>query len=510
MGDLIVRGKVAFLFQRYAEERELTAMLLCVDDGPQEVVSLGPQVSNWIENTHGRTSKDRAGSAVSMFLVLTKVDIHFDKAPDTGRLDEVWTNRIHSSLENHRIIEDTEDGDKRDRSWLGDWANGKCFINSYWLRNPTIETATFIKETVDGEGVETSINPRFAERLERLKQGFVGNDEAARYFENPQEAWDAALELNDGGISYIVKNLIPTCNPELKEKQVERQLNERVSQLDEMLREFYVDSDLEKRVTQRRKAAQLFVRELKSCVDAQRFGHFLSCLYLDNDRTETVLKSIEHNVSDEIVVEADADDDGWGELLDEIDDAPVDANPSVKTRDQLISEKLVEHWVDALSDTANSDRLSLFFLMSKESLDTVQRELVDGAKRIDLEGKIAVQSRETSLFPWKFEEIVHHKSRLVTNIVNQFVNYLDIGQNGTAKDGSTAFEREKLAFDAQPLLPELPVHREKKYSLDWAKGFLEFVERNARSESGTENVNADANRVLEKLIKSMDSSETTS
>ena len=267
-----------------------------------------------------------------------------------------------------------------------------------------------------------------------------------------------------------------------------------------------MDSDVEKRIEQRRSAAKVFIRELKSCVDAQRFGHFLSCLHLGTEQTETVLKSIEHNLGEEIVVEAAADDDGWFDLIDEITDDVPDQS-KVKNRHDLISERLMSHWLLGLDDTANSDQLAQFFLISKGSLDILQRELADGARRVGLGDKIAQQSRDTSLFPWQFDEILHHKSRLVTNIVNQFVNYLDMGQNGKAKDGSVAFERAQLGNDLEPSLPERPVHREKKYSLDWAKGFLEFVERNARAEDGAEDMNVDGNRKLEKLIKDLEGSD---
>lgn len=50
-----LRGKVAYLFERYSAERELSAMLLCVGPSNQEVVGLGELIERWVELTHGAT-----------------------------------------------------------------------------------------------------------------------------------------------------------------------------------------------------------------------------------------------------------------------------------------------------------------------------------------------------------------------------------------------------------------------------------------------------------------------
>ena len=45
--ELFLRGKVAYLFERYREEKELTSMLLCIASGPQEVHDLPHAVYEW-------------------------------------------------------------------------------------------------------------------------------------------------------------------------------------------------------------------------------------------------------------------------------------------------------------------------------------------------------------------------------------------------------------------------------------------------------------------------------
>lgn len=77
--NLFLRGKVAYLFERYCEEHELTSMLLCIGPGNQEVQDLPRAVYDWICSTHGENPAHRAGKAPSLFFVLTKMDMEFEK-----------------------------------------------------------------------------------------------------------------------------------------------------------------------------------------------------------------------------------------------------------------------------------------------------------------------------------------------------------------------------------------------------------------------------------------------
>ena len=59
--EMFLRGKVAYLFQRYCAERELTSMLLCIGPSNQEVQDLPGVINDWICSTHGERPEERAG-----------------------------------------------------------------------------------------------------------------------------------------------------------------------------------------------------------------------------------------------------------------------------------------------------------------------------------------------------------------------------------------------------------------------------------------------------------------
>ena len=149
--ELLLRGKVAYLFQRYSAERELSAILLCIPDGNQEVRDLSDMMGAWIDQTIGATPADRAKQKNALFLVLTKMDREFEqKAGETEESRRLrWSARIGNSLVNNFRGE-----------WPTNW-NGRPFDNTFWLRNPTVIDERLMDYRA---GRETGIAEAFAER----------------------------------------------------------------------------------------------------------------------------------------------------------------------------------------------------------------------------------------------------------------------------------------------------------------------------------------------------------
>lgn len=61
--NLILRGKVAYLFERYSEAQEMNALVVCTSTMKQsDVISVAPVLTRWIHNTQGATPKERANA----------------------------------------------------------------------------------------------------------------------------------------------------------------------------------------------------------------------------------------------------------------------------------------------------------------------------------------------------------------------------------------------------------------------------------------------------------------
>ena len=186
--ELFLRGKIAYLFQRYTDELELTSMLLCMPPSVAEVKDLAGMVRSWIAATHGATPERRKTVRNALFLVLTKHDLEFQEkggeTPEsrTGK----WDRRLHASL----LELYGKDG------WPKDW-DGKPFDNALFLRNPGMkqvhlmdyEDVATLKEFGPAKG-SAARDRRVSQRLHELRPrgqalrapggGLGGGDDAQR------------------------------------------------------------------------------------------------------------------------------------------------------------------------------------------------------------------------------------------------------------------------------------------------------------------------------------------
>ena len=213
--NLFLRGKVAYLFERYCEEKELTSMLLCIGPGNQEVQDLPRTVYEWICSTHGENPAHRAGKAPALFFVLTKMDMEFEKKKGMPSVETRWTTRLQSSL---------LDFFGKQHDWPENWDGSHPFSNVFLLRNPNFRSEAIF--SFDGDK-ESGIRPEQTLYVEEVRQAFLQSPLVQRHVAEPEIVWQAAMTLNDGGVALLREKLRPLCNPELKRRQITVSLDEK-------------------------------------------------------------------------------------------------------------------------------------------------------------------------------------------------------------------------------------------------------------------------------------------
>lgn len=270
--NMLLRGKVAYLFDRYVTNQEITSMLLCVPDSNMETVSLPNLVEQWIDLTHGATPEERAKNDCILFFVMTKFDKHLIDSESKAEDFERFQRRVDASL--------LSGFGKVQTSWVHEWAGSEPFKNCYWLRNPYYPIEALI-EYEDGREIE--IIPKKADRLAELKAGCLQAVAVQSHFKQPERAWDAALTLNDGGVGYLIDELTKVCKPESKIRQISTQAENIAARLHQELAQFYVSDDVEKRIEEKRIAAASIIDGLELTLSNHRFGAFLNALSVNQD-----------------------------------------------------------------------------------------------------------------------------------------------------------------------------------------------------------------------------------
>src|SRR5690606_32451982 len=61
VAQLILRGKVAYLFERYTDSQEMNVLIVCTPSNKQsDVTAVGPVLTRWIDKTQGAKPEERA------------------------------------------------------------------------------------------------------------------------------------------------------------------------------------------------------------------------------------------------------------------------------------------------------------------------------------------------------------------------------------------------------------------------------------------------------------------
>ncbi|SKA13381.1 hypothetical protein SAMN02745126_03756 [Enhydrobacter aerosaccus] len=509
--ELLLRGKVAYLFQRYAAERELSAMLLCIPDGNQEVRDLSDMMTAWIDQTMGATPAERARQKNGLFLVLSKMDREFEqKAGETEESRRLrWSARINNSLVNNFRGE-----------WPNNW-NGQPFSNTYWLRNPTV----IDERLMDYEdGRETGVAEAFAQRAIELRKHFIENFDVQRHFVDPARAWDEAFKANDGGVSYLVKNLIPVCDPAIKRSQVRGQLEVQIRRLVDRLAGFHSASDGDARA-KKRELVHTVLRGLANCIQQQLFGELIAALQV----ADSALREIYFRIS--TARAADPGDTRNGRPSGQVtqatgatvdlsaifadvfgEDEGTTAPPAgvLEDRADRFAREAAEYWLENMRRIGADDKALTHFGVDRQHLGWLIDELVVGAHRLKLIDQLSLDVRALeNAANAKWEDIAERQVRTAASALNSYVSALGFDRlpleerPGLPPNAPTrrVFQNPPAPMGA-PMLSEDPAPIYADYCKDWMRAFLQLAMDNVGYEGGRE-ITAEQNERLGAILRAV-------
>lgn len=214
--QMVIRGKVAYLFNKYSRQHLISTLLLCQDDRQAEVKTVPRLINTWVENAIGRTVEERTQfireSKVSpLFVIATKFNNYLKK--DYGGMDydkmlKKWINLGSNILS---VLEIKGSGKE---SWFQNWIYGQPFKNIFLLRSLFFSGNDHIFEGYKEENemitsTESEVSADYQEYLLKLKESFLDNESSFVYnhFENPRTSWDAAVTPGHDGSHLIIEKL---------------------------------------------------------------------------------------------------------------------------------------------------------------------------------------------------------------------------------------------------------------------------------------------------------------
>ena len=503
--ELFLRGKVAYLFERYREEKELTSMLLCIGPSTQEVQDLPQAVYEWICSTHGAQPQMRSGKPPALFFVLTKMDMEFEKKAGSPSVETRWTTRLESSLVNFF-------GQMHD--WPQNWDGVHPFNNVFLLRNPNFLCEAIF--TYD-QRRETGIRPEQRAFVEEVRQAFLQSPLVRRHVADPETVWQAAMTLNDGGVSLLRERLRPLCNPELKRRQISVSLTERNARLRTALAPFYHSDDREELRRQKEQLARTLAALLAGVAEKQLFGALLRRLQVrDEDLYELCCNAWQNPTFGEaptaqVVGTRVAASDILSDIFGDAAPAAPVQETAATARDTAgaFATMVLDHWIERLRQFGGSTEVRTLFGLPAREVDQLCHELVQAAARCRLRENLEAELRgNTAYGNLARERQVWKQVSLAADAINAFVDWLDFDPRNKSRAERTLTQGGKAVslFDpppdivGEPHIGEQEAPYDRLWYTDWLRALVANIMTNVDFD-GQQNVNPEQNNRLRDILQ---------
>jgi len=521
VAQLILRGKVAYLFERYTDDQEMNLLVLCAPSHKQsDVKDLGPVLETWVHSTQGATAQARAGRRPGLIWALTMFDQRLNPgtSPTEDLMRKGWEGMMKLALLERFAT----------YSWLREWAPGKPFDNLFLVRKPGLAAAV-IETDDDGEH---RVMATQAERLAQLRSTFCEEPSVRKHLADPAAAWDAMMRLNDGGIARLAEYLAAVASPEAKLARITEQLDALTEEL--ILHRFasYYRQEGAAEVENKQRLVERVLAALKP--RAGRFADLLAMLQPPRDGLRALyLRTDDLDVGLPAAVSGDGDaaraasgdlpEDDLGGLID-LDAmlgataaSPDTTNTATASHDSIAPPStsagrfvsaLMRFWIGQLKALPEDAGKMAFVGIGRAALEDLIGELITAADRLGLERDLtALIDESEGPAAAKRAGLAERQVHVAYRRIARFVDYLgfdDVDQDARPRSlldaGKAIFEPPPLIpSGALPVLSNAPLNYSGQYILDWFEAFRALAIGNAGHSAGRE-ISAEQNARLGAIL----------
>jgi hypothetical protein len=514
VAQLLLRGKVAYLFERYTDDQEMNVLMMCTRCDTQiEVTTLAPALSSWVHSTQGETPETRAVRRPGLIWVITQMDRRLEAKPGqtVTQQQQEWSNMIHITL-----LERFSQGE-----WLSDWSGGVPFNNVFLVRKPGMLRSAY---KMDDDGQELDfLNDDEKRRLSDQQDIFVDNEAVAKHVRDPGDAWDAVLSINDGGMTRLASYLKDVA---VLSNKLDR-IGEQVSRITEEIADHrltpYFQAEGAGEVTKKQEIGERVAGAIEEYPDT--FGELLYKL----QPSAELLRRLYLRADDE--PKRDAKDEGNDEPAarparrsmislpgKSSGEATESEHPAaISGRAGMFARAVISDWIRTLRELPENLDLIRFLDLPGEILQSLTDELVTASDRHRVEQKLIEvlrpleEKRATTRIG-----IVDQQVLLATNVINEFVDYLGFAdvpldeRPPSPADGRKVFEAAPIIDRSSlPSLPPTEVPYSGFFIVDWLEAFRKLAIGNAGHSAGRE-ITPEQNQRLGEILELIRASESTS
>jgi len=487
VAQLLLRGKVAYLFEAYTEDQEMNVLLMCTRCDQQiEVTTLAQPLSAWVQSTQGETPAIRATRRPGLIWVITQLDLKLRAKPGQtpSQLHQAWSNLIHITLQ--------ERFSKCD--WLGEWAPGKPFDNTFLVRKPGMDRSLF---ALDEGGRELGLlNEEERRRLQEQRGIFLDNESVRKHVGEAADAWDAVLGINDGGMRRLAAYLEGAANRDAKLARITEQLQRISADLDQRWLGPYFQAEGADEVIKKRALAERVAAAIEERPDG--FGELLFSLQPAAEPLRRLYLKAEATPepSQPAANQEDAARATRKRLIHLPGKAAASTTaPPLSGRAALFARAALSAWTKQIKDLPDDESKRRLLDLPADILGAIGDELITAADRHRLEERIIAalapleEKRSTTRI-----RIVDQQALQARNLINAFVDALGLAEVPLERRPESPAEPDRRVFAPPPPVPagSLPALATEEiaysgaYILDWLAAFRVLAVGNAGHSAGRE------------------------
>ncbi len=316
--DLLLRGKVAYLFNKYSDTEKINILIFCAKYEQTAQRIMPRLLNNWVTKIVGETAEKREifieNAQISpLFIIGTffNIDLAFnplqDKADGGTPLNNRWLRRFITTLENEYL-------EKGHYTWFEDWTKSQPdFKNIFLLRDfEKSETPSnlFIGYNINKKELEEVQTPQFPNFREKLRHSFLDYNFVKRHFENPVESWDEAASINKDGTNLIIDKLTVAANNinhAFREKTI-RELNEITQVVITELQKYFHSNDKDEELQIAKSTAGNIQFRLDTAFRAdgiKHYGQLMKDLMIDEGSVLELYRKTVDNIEHRDIINLD-------------------------------------------------------------------------------------------------------------------------------------------------------------------------------------------------------------
>ncbi len=512
VSELLLRGKVAYLFERYTDYQEMNVLIVCTpSDKQSDVTSVGPVLSSWIEKTQGESVEVRTGKKPGLAWAITM----FDKRVNAS------LNHTEDQLQIGWGTEGMMQAALLERfgqyNWVHEWTAGQPFNNVYLVRKPGVPVS-FLE--LEGDR-EIAVRPEYQAQLDLMRKTFCADKTIQRHFDDARRVWDEMIGLNQGGVGLLSGKVAAAADPEVKLARIGEQVAGIVDDLVGKRFAVYFQAEGAGEVEKKKAIAKEIIDSLKS--RAPLIGELLYQLQPAGEHFRSIYLRAEFD--SEQSDEAEEKESGAAQAV-QIDTSIFDLNMDFGGSDATVSgaaaapaiehssgsslfiRAVLQEWVKHLREIPDRHELMNFLGFSKKSMELLIDELVAAIDRLQLEQRLieAVDRTELQTSAMR-KRLVERQVLVVSALMNEFLSTLGVSWQNPQERAECQWQPGRKLFapaaeipvGGLPEIKEQPTPYTEIYLRDWLVALEKLIVGNAGHSAGRD-ITPEQNEALGHLM----------